>query len=89
MRWLKIPPHLSGVEGLHLLPLHEEHVDKVYENAWRITGVFSRERQPLVKYHEHQVTEQTQQEQELRQKDQVKVVLLLKVAVQMRQKKGY
>lgn len=51
------------------------------EDARGLSGVLSGEGQPLVEYHEHQVAKQTQQEQELREKYQVQVVLLSKVPV--------
>lgn len=73
--------HLSWVEGLHCITLHEEHVYKVDEDARSLSGVLRREDQPLVQYHEHEVAKQTQQEQELREKYQVQVVLFPKVPV--------
>lgn len=73
--------HLSWVEGLHSVPLHEEHVYEVDEDAWSESGVLSSEHQPLVDYHERQVAKKTQQEEELREKYQVEVVLLLEVPV--------
>ena len=75
------PPHLSWVEGLHSITLHEEHVYKVDEDAGGLLGVLSREGQPLVQYHEHQVAKQTQQEQDFGKKYQVQVVFLPKVPV--------
>lgn len=51
------------------------------EDAWGLSGVLSREKKPLVENHEHQVAKQTQQEQELRDKYQVQVVLLPEVPV--------
>lgn len=61
--------------------MHEEHVYEVNEDARGVSGVVGRKRQPLVQYHEHQVAEETKQEQQLREKDQVEVVLLPKVPV--------
>lgn len=51
------------------------------EDARGVSGVLCREGKPLVQYHKHQVAKQTQQEQELRKKHQVQVVLLPKVPV--------
>lgn len=46
-----------------------------------MSGVLRREDQPLVQYHEHEVAKETQQEQDLREKHQVQVVLFPKVPV--------
>lgn len=73
--------HLSLVKWLHCIALHDEHVYEVDEDTRGQSGVVSREGQPLVEYHKHQVAKQTQQEQELRKKYQVQVVLLPKVPV--------
>lgn len=73
--------HLSWVERLYCVTLHEEHVYEVDEDARGLSGVVGREDQPLVEYHEHQVAKEAQQEQELREKYQVQVVLLPKVPV--------
>lgn len=73
--------HLSWVEGMHCITQHEEHVYKVDEDTWSVSGVLSREDQPFVQYHECEVAKKTQQEQELREKYQVQVVLLPKVPV--------
>lgn len=80
--------HLSWVEGLHCITLHEEHVYKVDEDTRSLSGVLRREDQPLVQYHEHEVAKQAQQEQELREKYQVQVVLFPKVPVFCWQKLG-
>lgn len=82
--------HLSWVQGLDCITLHEEHIYKVDEDAGGMSGVLSRENQPLVEYHEHQVAKQAQQEQELRKKHQVQVVLFPKVPVFVdKNKAGY
>lgn len=46
-----------------------------------MSRVLRREDQPLVQYHEHEVAKETQQEQDLREKHQVQVVLFPKVPV--------
>lgn len=75
---------------MHCITLHEEHVYEVDEDAWGLSGVLSREDQPLVDDHEHQIAKQTQQEQELREKYQVQVVFLPKVPVFVdKNKAGY
>lgn len=51
------------------------------KDARSLPGVLSSENQPLVDYHEHQVAKQAEQEEELREKYQVQVVLLPKVPV--------
>lgn len=81
--------YLSLVEGLHCITLHEEHVYKVDKNTRGLSGVLSREEQPLVEYHEHQIAKKTQQEQELRKEHQVQVVLLPKVSVFVDKKVNY
>lgn len=73
--------YLSWIEGLQSIPLHEEHVYEVDEDARGVSGVLCGEGKPLVQYHKHQVAKQTQQEQKLRKKHQVQVVLLPKVPV--------
>lgn len=74
--------HLSWVKGLHGIPLHEEHIYEVDEDARGLSGVLSRESQPLVQYHEHKVAKQTEQKQDLREEYQVDVVLLPEVPVE-------
>lgn len=73
--------HLSWVEGLHGVTLHEEHVYEVNEDARCSCGILRREDEPFVDYHEHQVAEQTQEEQKLGEKYQVQVVLFPEVPV--------
>lgn len=80
-RSFTLASHLSWVEGRHSITLHEEHIYEVDEDARGLSGVLGREDQPLVEYHEDQITKQTQQEQELREKYQVQVVLFPKVPV--------
>lgn len=53
------------------------------EDAGGVPGVFSREHQPLVKYHEDQVAKEAEQEQDLRQEHQVQIVFFPKVSVLM------
>lgn len=45
-----------------------------------MSGVLRREGEPLVKYHEHQISKQTQHKHELRDEHQVQVVLLPEVS---------
>lgn len=73
--------HLSGVKGLHGVALHEEHVDEVDEHTGSMLGVPRGEDDPLVENHEDKVAKQTQQEEQLREEDQVQAVLLPKVPV--------
>ena len=40
--------HLSRVEGMHCITLHEEHAYEVDENTGSMSGVPRREDQPLV-----------------------------------------
>lgn len=49
------------------------------EDAGSLAGVSSPEHQPLVDNHEHQVAKETEQEEQLRKKQQVDVKLLLEV----------
>ena len=51
--------HLSRVERGVVLSLHEEHVDKVDEDAGGQAGVTGTERQPLVEDHKNQVAKET------------------------------
>ena len=79
------PPslYLSWEEGRHPVPLHEEHVDEVDEDAGGHLGVTGREGQPLVDDHEDQVAKQAQQEQQLREEYQVQVELFPKMPTQI------
>ena len=72
--------YLSRVEGADIGVLHEEHVDEVDEDAGSQAGVGGPEGQPLVEDHEHQVAEETQQEEQLREEHQVHVVALPEVS---------
>lgn len=73
--------YLSWVKGLQwTIILHDEHVYEVDENARSMSGVLRREGEPLVKYHEHQISKQTQHKHELRDEHQVQVVLLPEVS---------
>lgn len=71
--------NLPVVELRHIIPLHEEHVDEVDEDAGSLTRVHRREGQPLVEDHEDQVAEEAQQEEQLRKEDQVQIELFLEV----------
>lgn len=61
----------------------EEHVDKVNEDAGGRGGPVGPDLQPLVDNEEHEVAEEAQQEDELRQCLQQKPVGLAKVPVEM------
>lgn len=73
--------HLSWVKGLHVAALHEEHVYEVYEHTGSMLGVSRSEDDPLVDNHEDEVAKETQEEEQLREEDQVQAVLLPKVPV--------
>lgn len=73
--------HLSWVKGLHRAALHEEHVDEVDEHTGSVLGVSRSEDDPLVDDHKHEVAEETQEEEQLREEDQVQAVLLPEVPV--------
>lgn len=71
--------NLSRVEGSDVFPLHDEHVDKVDEDAGSLAGVSGAVREPLVEDHENQVAKETEQEEQLRQKQQVDIKFLSEV----------
>lgn len=75
--------HLSWVEGLTGVPLHQEHVDEVDENAGSCLRVSDCEKQPLINDHEDQIAEETQQEKQLRNKYQVQIECPSEVPEQM------
>lgn len=72
-------PHLARVQRSDVLPLHDEHVDEVDEDAGSLAGVARTERQPLVHNHEDQIAKETEQEEQLRKEQQIDVILLLEV----------
>ena len=49
------------------------------EDAWSLAGVLCAVRQPLVENHEDQVTEETEQEEQLRKKQQIDIKFLSEV----------
>lgn len=65
--------HLSWIEGPTRIAHHKEHVDKVDEDAGSRLRVSDCEEEPLIDDHEHQITEETQQEEQLGKKNQVHV----------------
>jgi len=71
--------YLSWVERSHIFPLHDEHVDEVDEDAGSLAGVSRTERQPLVENHEDQVAKETEQEEQLRKKQQIDIKFLSEV----------
>lgn len=73
--------HLSRIKGLHRAALHKEHVDEVDEHTGSVLGVLRSEGYPFVHNHEDEVAKQTQEEEQLWEKDQVQAVLLPKVPV--------
>lgn len=82
LRWTDITDkwtHLSWVERSDILPLHDEHVDEVDEDAGSPVGVLCTERQPLVENHEDQVAKETEQEEQLRKKQQIDIKFLSEV----------
>lgn len=80
--------HLSRVQRLHGAALHEEHVDEVDEHTGSMFGVPRSEDDPLVDDHEDEVAEETEEEEQLREEDQVQAVLLPKVPVGVVSKQG-
>lgn len=58
--------YLSWVERRYVLPLHDEHVDKVDEDTGSLAGVTGTKCQPLEENHEDQVSEEAEQEKQLR-----------------------
>lgn len=71
--------YLSWVERRHVLPLHDKHVNEVDEDAGSLAGVSCTECQPLVEDHENQVSKETEQEEQLRKKQQINIELLSEV----------
>lgn len=77
MEWLHIwffESNLSWEKGSVGVPLHQEHVDKVDEDAGSCLRVSDCEKQPLIDDHEDQIAEETQQEEQLRNKYQVQII---------------
>lgn len=74
--------NLSRVERSHVLPLHHKHVDKVDEDAGRLAGVPRAVCQPLVDNHEDQVAKEAEEEEQLRDKQQVDAELLFEVTTE-------
>lgn len=72
--------NLSRVERRDVLPLHDEHVDEVDEDAGSLAGVFCPICDPLVDNHEDQVAKETEHEEQLRNKQQVNIKLLPEVS---------
>lgn len=71
--------NLSWVERSDVLPLHDKHVDEVDEDAGSLAGVSCTVCQPLVENHEDQVAEETEQEEQLRDKQQIDIKFLSEV----------
>lgn len=77
MEWLHIwffESNLSWEERTVGVPLHQEHIDEVDEDAGSCLRVSDCEKQPLIDDHEHQIAEETQQEEQLRNKYQVQII---------------
>lgn len=72
--------YLSRVERVPRASLHEEHVNEVDEDARSSVGVSCCKGQPLVDDHKDQVAKETEQEEQLRQEDQVEVELSSEVS---------
>lgn len=67
--------YLSWVKWLAGVTLHEEHVDELDEDAGSRLRVLDCENQPLIYDHEDEIPEETQQEEQLGQKHQIKIEL--------------
>lgn len=80
--------HLSRVERSDVLPLHDEHVNEVDEDAGGLAGVSCAVRQPLVENHEDQVAKETEQEEQLRKKQQIDIKFLSEVPTGREQSMG-
>lgn len=80
--------HLPRVERSDVLPLHDEHVNEVDEDAGGLAGVSCTVRQPLVENHEDQVAKETEQEEQLRKEQQIDIKFLSEVPTGREQSMG-
>lgn len=80
--------YLSWEQRRDIVPLHDEHVDEVDEDAGSLAGVSCAKCQPLVENHEDQVAKETEQEEQLRKKQQIDVKFLSEVSEERKQRVG-